>query len=176
MGRNGKTDEKETTSSKASTKSDRESSEESDGGKKSEDEPEITEAAPYADKPENAREIDESTPSGPLVMRWRSPGSSAEPGSCTEGEDGSPQSISLSVSEVQTAVLLEMRLENPTQPEREPKTRSLPPHPVIPRQPGSEGEPQPVTPIRPLGGKFSQAGKVVNPTETHAQDDSAAGG
>ena len=103
-------------------------------------------------------------------MRWRSPGSSDEPGSCTEEEDGSPQSISLSVSEVQTAVLVEMRLENPTQPEMGQKTRSLSVQPVIHRQPGSEGEPQarsqpaqPVTPIRPMEKSLARPGRSSIP-------------
>ena len=64
-------------------------------------------------------------------MRWRSPRSSAEPVSFTDEEDGSPQSILLSVSEVQTAAFAEMRLGNLTHHEVEPDHRNLPVNPSI---------------------------------------------
>ena len=157
---------KESTPSRAATESEGESSEGSDRKENPHSEQDETEAIPYAEKPPSTAWIEDSTPSGPLLMRWRSPGNSAGPGSCTEEEDGSPQSISLSVSEVQTSVFVEMRLGNLTQPETESTARNLPVHPVIPRRCAIEHGKQasslpvhPVTTIRQVGKGLSKSGR-----------------
>ena len=79
-------------------------------------------------------DAEDEAPNGPLVMRWRSPGSSADPGSGTD-DDGSPHSLSLSVSEVQTAVLAKLKLGDLTLREVEREPMNLPAKPVIPPQP-----------------------------------------